>query len=601
VATDAPSSANRIDASAPPTQSSAVFRLAVAWVLTLVALPFVWGRVLMIGMMVGRPEPTYLGLLVGALVVVVVASYGVLGRFEPARQRIIALAIAATWLLTNGVLIWFFSGPVFPKGQLLLVYLPATLWVVWAAWTFSTPIPWAVRLAGLAALAAAALPFPLLITAGLTGNAQIDFAWRRGAFGQGTREAGRIDSSLASQPLALTETDHDYAQFLGPFRLGILPGARLNSDWAMNPPRMLWKKPVGEGWSAFAVVGDYAFTQEQRGSDECVVCYRVADGEPMWVRADPGRFDTSLGGPGPRATPTVTGGRVYAVGATGLLNCLDASTGRRVWAANIQEDNEADSISHGVCASPLVIDDRVLVCPTGSNGASLVAYDRETGKRRWRAGKDQASYGSPLVADVAGVRQVLLYTSAGVAAHDPGTGQLLWSFPWTNGEGINCSQPVPNAGTPDRVLLSTGYGTGCVLLHVSQAADGTWSAEPLWENRRLRTKFSTAVIHDGCAYGLDDGILTCLDLKTGRPFWKDGRYQHGQVLLAGNLLLVQAENGEVVLVEAARDRLRERGRIAALTGKTWNNPALAGRFLLVRNDHEAACYELPLAADSSAR
>jgi outer membrane protein assembly factor BamB len=286
---------------------------------------------------------------------------------------------------------------------------------------------------------------------------------------------------------------------------------------------------------------------------------------------------------------------VYAVGATGLLNCLDGATGRARWSVNTLEDHGAENLFHGVSASPLVAGDLVVVSPTGADGISLAAYDRETGKRVWQGGRDRASYGSPLEAEWGGVRQVLLYTSAGVSGHDLGTGEVLWSFPWANREGVHCSQPIPDAGRPGQVFVSTGYGKGAALFQVEGTAGQAWSTRPLWGSREMKTKFTTPVLHGGRVYGLDDGFLACVDLGTGRRLWKQGRYGHGQVLLAGDLLLVQAEDGRVVLVEPSPDGLRELGRLPALASKTWNSPALAGRFLLVRNDREAACYQVPLA------
>src|SRR5262249_21662848 len=280
-------------------------------------------------------------------------------------------------------------------------------------------------------------------------------------------------------------------QYLGPTRSGVVPGVRLARDWEQSPPRLLWRKPVGAGWGAFAVVGDYAFTQEQRGEQECVVCYRVADGATMWVHADPVhsegpvRFDPSMGGHGPRTTPTVADGRVYAVGATGLLNCLDGATGRAVWSVNILEDNEAENLFHGVCGSPLLVDDRVVVSPTGSNGISLAAYDRATGRRVWRAGKHRTRYRSPLLAELGGVKQILLYNAEGVAGHDAATGELLWTFPWTNGEHTNCSQPIPHAGAPDQVFVSTGYGTGAALIRVERTESPPWTVHVLNDRVRL--------------------------------------------------------------------------------------------------------------------
>jgi outer membrane protein assembly factor BamB len=183
-----------------------------------------------------------------------------------------------------------------------------------------------------------------------------------------------------------------------------------------------------------------------------------------------------------------------------------------------------------------------------------------------------------------------------VTGHDTAGGTVLWQFPWANGERINAAQPV--VISDDSVLYSTGYGKGAVLFTVHQGK-GAWepggwaTAGPLWTSTHLKAKFTSPVELQGAVYGLDDGILTCIHTGNGQRLWKDGRYGHGQVLLAGDRLIVQAENGNVVLVEPSRERLIERGRLAALSSRTWNHPALAGRYLLVRNDREAACYELP--------
>jgi outer membrane protein assembly factor BamB len=541
-------------------------------------------------MLVGRPELWCVGLLAAGLVATVLLTF----RLAPALGgkrvgRLVLAGVLAAWVVETGVLVALAAGALVPRFYVVALFIPATLWVVWAAWMFLLPLCTAVRLGVLAVLAGGLAAFLLVLRVeGLSGSSQVNFAWR------GAPAATALAGRETVGPADLTRTGpDDYPQFLGPSRNAVLPEARLARDWDKRPPRQLWRQPVGAGWGAFAVVNGYAVTQEQRGDDECVVCYRLADGATVWVHRDPVHFQASMGGPGPRATPTIADGRVYTVGATGLLNCLDGATGRPLWSVDILRDNGAANLAHGVCGSPLVLDDLVVVSPTGEGGPSLAAYRRDNGQRAWQAGQEQASYSSPLVAEVAGRRQLLLFTAAGLTAHDPATRQLLWSFPWTNDVRVNVAQPIPGAGGSDQVFVSTGYGTGCALLRVGPAADGGWNVTPVWKNRQMKTKFTTPVVHRGHVYGLDDGILECLDVATGKRLWKEGRYEHGQVLLAGDLLLVQAENGEVVLVDPVPDGLRELGRVAALSSKTWNNPALAGRFLLVRNGREAACYELP--------
>jgi outer membrane protein assembly factor BamB len=247
---------------------------------------------------------------------------------------------------------------------------------------------------------------------------------------------------------------------------------------------------------------------------------------------------------------------------------------------------------HGLSGSPLVVDRRVIVSAGGGQGKSLAAYDRDTGRRVWRAGGDPAGYGSPLLCTLAERRQIVVLNRPGLAAHDVETGRVLWTYAWQNSTETNCSQPAPYG--EKRLFVSSGYGKGCGLLEVDRSETGEWQVRCLWATRSLKTKFASAVLYEGHAYGLDDGILCCVDLADGRRRWKAGRYGHGQVLLAGDKLIVQAESGEAALVAADPAEHRELGRFAALAGKTWNYPALAGRWLLCRNDREAACYELPL-------
>jgi outer membrane protein assembly factor BamB len=588
-----------------------VARLVLAWGVTLGVLPYAWGRALAMTALVGRPEPWVAALLVLGLAAVVAFTFhlgAALGPplspgggregglregqtpFSGTLRRWGGWGIGVAWVLVNGVLIVLGAEPLLPWALFLPLFLLGTLWVVWLAWMFYEPMRWQVRWGVLALLLAFLIGDGLLLKIeGLNGaGTRIRVTWR-------WEDNPLNDPATASvqATVDLTQTTRDdYPQFLGPLRLGVQPSARLARNWDRNP-RRVWERRVGPGWGAFAVVGNYAITQEQRDKIECVICYRVPDGEIVWVHEDRARFASTLGGPGPRATPTIAGGRVYTVGATGVLNCLDGATGESLWHVNILDDNDAENIGHGVCGSPLLVGDLVVVSPTGRNKISLAAYHRKTGKRVWRGGKDQASYGSPLLAELGGVRQILLYTSEGVTGHEAATGKVLWSVPWTNSEPVNCSQPIVNAGGPGRVFVSTGYGKGCALFQVRRSGDGSWKWKTLWEKSLMKTKFTTPVLYKGFIYGLDDGILECIDVKTGKKRWKDGRYGHGQILLAGDLLLVQADNGEVVLVEPSPAKLRELGRFRPLTDKTWNNPALAGRYLLVRNARRAACYQLP--------
>jgi len=384
----------------------------------------------------------------------------------------------------------------------------------------------------------------------------------------------------------------DFPQFLGPARNATVPGVILDPDWSARPPRERWRVPVGEGWSGFAVGGMRAITQEQRGDEEAVTCLDLGSGKTLWSYAYPAHFEDPLGGPGPRATPSIDDERVYALGGTGVLSVLDLADGSVVWSLNVIEEHGGGLPVYGVSASPLVIGERLFVLAGGSAGRTLVAYDARTGELLWTAGDDPAAYSSPSLVRLAGQEQVLLFTEDNVVSHDPASGEILWKQPWP-WQTQRVSQPLVLPG--DRVFVSTGYGVGGRLFRIRRGAGG-WSSEQLWESRGLKAKFTNVVFRDGTIYGLDDGILVALDVESGERRWKRGRYGHGQLLLVDDLLLILSERGEVALVAASPDGYRELGRIVALDGKTWNHPALAGRYLLVRNGREAVCYELATAA-----
>lgn len=595
----------------PSRPVGAFLRLFLALVLTPTLLVYQWGKLLVLGMMDNRIHWPAFGILFGGIAVIVLLTARLSEKLRDLRiEPFVLQIVAGCWIAVTALIIWLYSGDLLPKGVIVGLFVPATFWVVWLAWMFYRPWRWSRRLLGLATCLLLVIPFPLLLKpAGLTGNARVNFVWksfRRDAPPAQLFSTGSIvsDEGLPAEAARGADvpatTPHDYPQFLGPNRTGVVSSVRLSPDWKDHPPREVWRQPVGAGWSSHAVVADFAVTQEQHGVEEAIVCRRVSSGALVWMQKYPAEFggnpgESTMGGLGPRATPAIALGRIYAVGATGKFHALDLATGRVLWKTDIQQDNEGHGIAHGVCASPLVDGEQVIVAPTGNRAASLAAYDRETGRKNWHAGKFAASYGSPALVELDGRRQILLYTDEGVESHAPETGEFLWNFTWTNNVRVNCSQPLVIDEPAGRLLIATGYDNGSVLLEVAPG-EPAWSIREIWNRpRELKTKFTTAVRLGEFVYGLDDGILACLDLASGKRQWKAGRYQHGQILLAGELLIVQAENGEVVLVRPSPTELIELGRIPALTGKTWNNPALAGRFLLVRNDHESACYELPLA------
>jgi outer membrane protein assembly factor BamB len=504
--------------------------------------------------------------------------------------------------------------------------------VLWAAAT--RPLPnWIRRPTMIVTLLAACASFTLLRTGGISGDGRSDLHWRwtptpeerllqlegnepstlpalapaaRPAVAAtagkktGDKNTGDKTTTVASTrgaktsgtPSASPQTLANWPGFRGPERDGIARGVQIATDWSKSPPVQLWRRLVGPGWSSFAVRGDLLYTQEQRGEEEVVACYNVTTGQPIWRHADPARFWESNAGAGPRATPTLFGDRVYACGATGIVNALDARDGAFVWSQNAAADTGAKLPMWGFSGSPLVVDDIVIVATAGR----LVAYDRVLGKLRWVGGpKGEGGYSSPQLLTIGGVKQVLLLNASGAIGIDPKNGTRLWKYEWDN-DGI--VQPALTA--EGDLLIGSGSGMAGVGVRRIAVAHGPtgWTTEERWSSVGLKPYFNDFVVQSGHAYGFDNGFLACIDLADGKRNWKGGRYGHGQLILLSEqrLLLVLSEQGGFALVAAEPGQFTELAHFPAIEGKTWNHPVLAGNVLLARNGEEMAAFRLSLAS-----
>lgn len=420
-----------------------------------------------------------------------------------------------------------------------------------------------------------------------------------------------------------TTTPHDFDQFLGPDRNARVDGVTLSGSWKI-PPVQLWKIDIGEGWSGFVVVNGFAITQEQRGEYECVTCYDVETGELKWIHQSKRRHEDfeGMGKVGPRATPTIHEGLVYASGGTGVLDCLDGRTGELVWSVDIPDcvgitlshytnsqgyayTMEQSALRWGRSPSPLIVDDLVVISaggPLDSNSvngpdptATLIAFDKKTGQEKWRGGKRMISYGSPSLATLDGHRQILLVTESDAVGFDPKTGEELWSHrrPGKSNQDANCSQVT--VVDDRRVILSKGYGLGGELVEISNTG-GEWTARSIrLDPRILKTKLTNPVIYQNHAYSLSDGFLECIEVDSFHRKWKQrGNFGNGQILLVGNKLLVHSETSSTLsLVDADPAHFTLRGSIETVDGIGWNTLCLYGDLLLVRTDRQAACFRLP--------
>jgi len=421
---------------------------------------------------------------------------------------------------------------------------------------------------------------------GITAEADAAFAlrWSASAEDRLLAQAGDEQMTLPP-PVAAAELATEWPGFRGPERNGIVSKVSIATDWSTSGPVELWRRHVGPGWSSFSVGTNLVFTQEQRGDAETVSCYSLATGDPVWRHEDPVRFWEAQSGAGPRGTPTLSSGRVYALGATGILNVLDATSGAPVWSRNVADDTETQVPMWGITSSPLVVDDMVVAAAAGS----LIGYDRATGTPLWSHKVQGEGYSSPHLLQIDDVQQILLMNAAGASSFLPADGVVLWEYAWP-GHPIVQPTLISNGD----MLVSTNEKDGIRRIKASNEPDG-WTVTQRWQSTFLNPFFNDSVVHKGNAYGFDGPFIACIDLVNGERRWRGGRYGRGQVVLLADqdVLLVLAEKGDLALVRAAPESFVELARMHAITGKTWNHPVVVGTTLLVRNAQEMAAFRLP--------
>ena len=425
----------------------------------------------------------------------------------------------------------------------------------------------------------------LIRTDGITGDFSVDLKWRWSKTAEEeflvNRDIVTVDASTLN---ISTSTDPEWPGFRGPGRDGIVKGIQIETDWKSNGPEEIWRKQIGPGCSSFAVNGDLLYTQEQRGEEEIVTCYYMKTGDQIWWHSDEARFWDSHAGAGPRSTPTLHGGHIYTMGATGILNALDALNGKLIWSRNAISDAEVKHSGWGYSSSPLVADDLVIVAAVGK----IVAYDIETGKLQWMGPDGGDSYSSPHLLKIDGIEQVLLMSGKGITSMNPSDGKVLWSYDWPVGSRI----VQPAMMDDGDLLISNGEGKGIRRVNVSQRS-GEWLVEERWTSNQLKPNFNDFVVHKNHAYGFNGPLLICINLDEGQRMWRGGRYGGQLILLADqDLLLILSEKGELAMVQANPDSFNELARIKAIEGKTWNHPVLAGDILLLRNTQEMVAYQL---------
>lgn len=507
---------------------------------------------------------------------------------------VFALATVLTSLLSDKSL--FFDGSYFGPG-LLLIMIPMGFSAFGIGAILCAKVLSIRRTAIALLLATLGFGFTgLLKSDGMWGNGVLDLSWRWTPSAEQEMLAERENrpkeslSSDIKDQLTQQLVEPEWPRFRGADGQSRFAGPRINTDWKNSPPNEKWRIDVGPGWASFAVLGSLIFTQEQLGDQEAITCYSTDSGQEIWTQSLETRFSDPLGGPGPRATPTLAAGKLFALGAKGQLQCLDPFSGDVQWSKDIRQVANREPPVWGYSSSPLVVGSVVVVHAGGKDGKGTLAFDVSTGDLAWSASAGDHSYSSPEICRINGKDYVAMLTNSGLDLLDPATGNSQLKYDWKCAE-YRALQPQVIDG--NAVLIPT-QESGTRLVRIESSENGL-TAEEVWTSRFLKPDFNDFVIFQNHAYGFDGGIFTCIDLKDGNRKWKRGRYGKGQVLLLekSNALLVMTEKGELVLLEANPSSHKELTKLQVLNDRTWNHPVIVGSQLYVRNSEEAACYSLP--------
>lgn len=475
--------------------------------------------------------------------------------------------------------------------------LPVGFFIFAIAATLLKRSPPSVRSSGVVLLTFAGFAISTLLRSdGMTGDYKFSFhpRWKKTAeetmLAAAKPTPSKTEARLDQTALAKSLANPEWSEFRGPDRASRSLAPQISTNWTERPPKELWKIPVGPGWSSFTVAGRMLFTQEQRGPKEAVVCYDADSGKEIWRTEIDARLEDPMGGPGPRATPTLANSALYVSGSTGALLRLDPLTGAIVWKKELTQIAGSKTPMWGFSDSPLVVGQTVIAYGAGSGEKGLLAFDIASGDLRWSAPCPGDSYGSPQLNRILDEDSVVMLTKSGLILLDPANGKTRLNYDWPIPQ-YRALQPhvIDN----DTILLPTALNMGTRAIRLKKN-NNQYTAEELWTSRQLKPDFVDLVTFQGYAYGNDGGILTCIDLKTGDRKWKGGRYGKGQILLLENsaLLLILSEQGQAVLVAADPTEHREIASFQALEGKTWNHPVLINDRLYVRNSQQAAAYKL---------
>jgi outer membrane protein assembly factor BamB len=427
----------------------------------------------------------------------------------------------------------------------------------------------------------------------------------------------QIDTDLSAELADAVFLDDEPApesaswpQWRGPHRDGVIRMAELSTDWPKKGPPLLWEKPIGLGYSSFAVKDGRLYSLFREGDKEVVACWRFENGEEVWRFPYDCRTDVDY--PGPRSTPTLDGDRLYCVGSDGTLLCLDAATGSPHWKKDLLREFDATAPKWGVAFSPLIDGDLIFTSPGGSNGNSLAAFNKITGELIWKNLDEPVGYSSPVAVTIAGQRQILLLTGKSLVAVRANDGKLCWRYPWTTMYDVNAATPLTfavgrngesqNAAADEAlyVFISSGYARGCALLKITATAGRRFEAKTVFTGRQMSCHFASPVRRGEYLYGIDDSRLSCLNLRTGKVMWKRSGVQKGSLLRVNDCLLVLGEEGQLWLFDAVPEQGAPKAEARPFHGgRCWTMPVIAEGKLFLRNERQMKCFDLRKQAEST--
>ena len=381
-------------------------------------------------------------------------------------------------------------------------------------------------------------------------------------------------------PLASAE----WNQWLGPNRDGKSSETGLLAVWPESGPKQVWQvESLGAGYSSLAVANGTLFTQGVKNGKQFLIALNAETGETAWETEHGKPYSNRRGG-GPRGTPTIDDGRVYALGGDGNLICADASTGAKIWEKHLLKTYGARNISWGISESPLIDGDRIIV-NAGGRGASIVALDKATGKELWKTQSDEAGYSSGVTVEIDGVRQYLFFTGEAAVGVLATNGELLWRYKPVSNSTANVATPIVR---DNLVFFSSSYGTGCALLRLENTGGSTTASE-VYFNRDMRNHYSSSVLIDDHLYGFSGQIL-----ETGELAWRDRSVGKGQMIYADGRFYILSDDGVVGLVEPDPSQYREVSRfeIGSRDYPTWTLPVISDGTLYLRDQERLYAYNI---------